>query len=295
MILLKYFKNTRIERLLQLTAHPSYIILGWAFFYGYQRPLSYYPMLMVANYFFYAATMFIANKLFEKKEDLISLTPIIMAGNILLNMEAYRFTTYALAGLIGAVSRAFLKNKKAHIFNPGYFGFFAVAMLFPESGHTSLGLWKSNLAFVIFIFLLGNLVVYKAQRLRVVWGYLLGFSAVAIFFSILSKSTGIHYFGLDEVPVLFWPTSLLTVTSFVFTFHVISDPKTSPLKSSHQIIFGCLIGLIDFVLRASLIMPAEAISYVLVQAMYGIYCANSSVELAITEEKLIPNQVLATN
>lgn len=284
MNLLKQFKNYRIERILQLTAHPTYIVLGFLYFYGHQRPLYFYPMLMLVLYFIYFVFMRTANEFYDEAESLLSITPFITAGNLMLNMEAYDFKSYAIAGLLAILSRVFLKTKHGHIFNPGAFGLFAFAMLFPQNGHSSLGLWRSDLIFVTTIFVLGHIVVYKARRLSLIYGYMLGFSFLAIFSSILVKLTGLHLNGLQDMPVMFWPTTLVTSTSFIFIFHVISDPRTSPSTVKEQLIYGCLIGVVDYALRVSLILPAEIIAYIFVQASYGIWKVYSNDKVTVLEK-----------
>lgn len=71
------------------------------------------------------------------------------------------------------------------------------------------------------------------------------------------------------MPILFWPSTLITTTSFIFIFHVISDPKTSPTPPIYQFIFGASIGLLDFILRFNKILPAESIAYMTVQMVFG--------------------------
>lgn len=271
MKLLKSLKDFRPERLLQLTAHPLYIILGLLFYYGLQRPFLYYPFLILTNFLFFVFLMSIANRFFKEKESLMTLTPIIIAGTLMLNLEAYDFRTYMIAGAISVFSRSFLKTKFGHIFNPGYFGTFVIAMLLPKYGYPSIGLWKSNIWLLILIFFLGCYIVYKAKRLRLVFGYIFSFVAIAIVTSIFLKIVGISFNGVEEVPVLFWPATLVSTSSAIFIFHVISDPKTSPSDAKAQIIFGACIATFDYLLRISLIIPAEAISYLFVQSGFAFY------------------------
>lgn len=270
MKLLNRINQFKLERLLQLVAHPTYFILGILLFNGLQRPFYYYPFLMLLNFFIFIVFIWLTNKYYDKKEAIFSMTPIIMAGTIMLNMEGYGFYAYAAAGFIGILSRSLLRTNAGHIFNPGFFGVFALSMLAPKQASFSLGLWQSNEFFLAIILCLGHVVVYRARRLSVCYGYILGFSFIAIVASIAVKTLGFNYNGLEDIPVLFWPSTLTTATSLIFIFHVISDPKTSPTDSKNQFVYGCLIALVDFTLRISLIIPAEALSYILIQSIYGV-------------------------
>ncbi len=282
MKLLKNFKEQKLPRLLQLGAHFLYILLVLLFFYGFQRPFFYYPLLMITNFIIYYVLISIANKIYAKKEELISLTPVVMAGTLMLNLEAYDFKAYALAGFFGVMSRAFIKTKLGHVFNPGYFGAFVLAMLLPRFGYPSIGLWKSDLKLLILIAVLGFFIVYRAKRLQVILSYVGGFVSISILAAIFFRIIGFKFNGVDEVPILFWPATLITTTSVIFIFHVISDPKTSPSSIKEQIIFGALIGIIDYILRISLIIPAEAISYLLVQSGYSLYKIYQKQTLPVT-------------
>ena len=263
-------KAFKIERFSQIASHLLYIVLGIWKFYGNERPFYYYPLLMISTAACFMTAIWISNFFFEKKESPFSLTPYIMAGTIMLNLEAYSFWTYALAGLFGVLSRAFLRTPRGHIFNPGFFGVFILAMTLPSRGTFALGLWQSHLAYISVIMIFGNFVVYRARRLGVCYGYVGGFTALAIFANFSVKILNIKFNGLQDVPALFWPSTLLTASSLIFIFHVISDPKTSPQNLWAQILFGLAIGVFDFVLRLFLIFPAEAISYLGVQVAFAL-------------------------
>jgi hypothetical protein len=274
-------KNVLIARALQMTAHPSYILLGFLFFYGMQRPFQYYIYLIAFTTVIFHISIYLSNKVYSFQENPWSLTPFITAGNIILNMEAYSIWTYFYAATFAIFSRALLKTKDGHIFNPGYFGVFCMAMLFPKMAYPSIGLWQSNNLFVLFIFVFGNIVVYRAKRLYLIYSYIFSFSLFTFGFNLLCKLFQFNFNGNIDVSPLFWPATIITTTSFVFIFHVISDPKTSPKTPTEQIIFGLTIGTIDFLLRMNLILPAEMIAYVATQALYGIYRSYFTVERAV--------------
>lgn len=276
----------KIERYFQIGAHASYFTLGYFFFLGKELPLYYYPALMLILTPFFFLAMRLANSLYPWQERELTLTPIIMAGTLLLNLEGVNFGSYVLAGLFGVLSRAFLKGRARHIFNPGLFGIFVLSMLMPSVGASALGLWKSDWHFILFIAAYGHFVVYKAGRLGVCYGYMLGFSAASVAAVLAARLGHLSFNSLEFAPLLFWPATLLSTTSQIYIFHVISDPQTSPKPLRDQLIFGGLIAVVDLTLRIYLIFPAEILSYMFVQAIYGLRFANGAKQEIMVEPRL---------
>lgn len=263
-------KSIAYARYLQLFAHATYVILGYFFFLAMKRPLFYYPLLGIFLFFAFILSTKLANALYGDEEDPYSATPLIMAGTLMLNLESINFFGYAVAGLLGVFSRSFLRTKTRHIFNPGFFGAFALCMLFPFLGVPARNFWSPDPRFICTIILLGTLVVYKAKRLPVSYGYVITFALASAAATAGLRAFGIGLNGIEFAPTFFWPSTLLAPSSLIFTFHVISDPKTSPSTLKGQIAFGVCIALLDLALKLAVVIPSEMISYMAVQAVWAL-------------------------
>ena len=128
---------------------------------------------------------------------------------------------------IAILSKHIIRIKGKHIFNPAIFGLF-VALFLP----VSQSWWgASNL---LLLLVLGLVVVHKLKRFHLVLPFL---AVQAALMAVLLS------FDLSQLIDYFLSGSLI-----FFTFYMLIEPITSPLKMKSQIVFGVLAGVFASVL-----------------------------------------------
>jgi Na+-transporting NADH:ubiquinone oxidoreductase subunit NqrB len=133
------------------------------------------------------------------------------------------------AALVAVASKFFLRVNGKHLFNPTNFGITALMALTGDVW-VSPGQW-GNLAFFAFLMAcVGGLVVNRARRSDVTYAFI-GFYTALVFGRSL---------WLGEpwtIPVHRFENGAL----LLFTFFMISDPRTTPNSRAGRIAFACLV------------------------------------------------------
>jgi Na+-transporting NADH:ubiquinone oxidoreductase subunit NqrB len=151
-------------------------------------------------------------------------------------------TNYAALAVLAAVvtisSKFIVRWKGKHIFNPTNFGL--VFLLFLGTPvWVSPGQWGNVAYFGFLMACLGGLVVNRAARSDVTYAFLISFAALQ--------------FGRAAWAMQPWPVPIHRLESgalLLFSFFMISDPKTTPNSRAGRILFACLVtafaGFIQF-------------------------------------------------
>src|SRR5438093_6439765 len=135
-----------------------------------------------------------------------------------------------LAGAVAAVASKFvIRWRGKHVFNPTNFAIVALMLATPHVW-VSPGQW-GNLAFFGFLITcLGGLVVNRAARSDVTYAFIVAWSAILIGRSLwLGEPMTIPIHRLENGALL------------LFTFFMISDPKTTPDSRAGRILFAVLV------------------------------------------------------
>ena len=164
---------------------------------------------------------------------------LISAMSLCLLLKTNHWYISLLAAFLTVASKYVFKFNKKHIFNPSAFGIVAT-ILITKDAWLSPGQWGSNAVIFFFVVTLGTIVVTRVQKLDVSLAFLLTF-------------VGLLYWR--QVYVLGWPMdhfvhSFSTGSLLLFTFFMISDPRTSPNHPIARIIWAILIAGISFYLAA---------------------------------------------
>src|SRR6187200_1997804 len=190
--------------------------------------------------FQYTADSFRAKKLLRPDEfDRWGFSVLISAMSLCLLLKTNDWYVSLLAALLTVTSKYVLRFNQKHIFNPSAFGIVAT-LLFTNDVWLSPGQWGSNAVIFFFVITLGTIVVTRVQKLDVSLAFLLAF-------------IGLLYWR--QAYVLGWPTdyfihSVSTGSLLLFTFFMISDPRTSPNHPIARIIWAVLIAAVSFYLAA---------------------------------------------
>ena len=164
---------------------------------------------------------------------------LISAMSLCLLLKTNHWYISLLAAFLTVASKYVFKINKKHIFNPSAFGIVATILL-TKDAWLSPGQWGSNAVIFFFVVTLGTIVVTRVQKLDISLAFLLTF-------------VGLLYWR--QVYTLGWPMdhfihSISTGSLLLFTFFMISDPRTSPNHPVARIIWAILIAAVAFYLAA---------------------------------------------
>jgi enediyne biosynthesis protein E5 len=146
----------------------------------------------------------------------------------------------ALAAVITIASKFVLRIRGKHVFNPTNFGLVAL-MLATGQVWVSPGQWGSAAFFAFLVACLGGLVVNRAARSDVTYAFLAFYLAVLFGRALwLGQPLAIPLHQIESGAFL------------IFTFFMISDPKTTPDSRAGRVLFALLValgaGFVTFVL-----------------------------------------------
>lgn len=169
---------------------------------------------------------------------LAPLSGLITSMGLLLLCDSPHVWPYPLLGAVAVLSKHFVQVEGRHVFNPLNFAV-VVGLLFLSGEMTVVaGRWGGSLTGMLAIAALGTLTVWRAKRLDLAAAYALTFFAGACARSWLS--------GAQLVTLL---TPMTGAAFQLFTFFMITDPKTTPETPRGRWAFGFLVGALDAVLR----------------------------------------------
>lgn len=164
---------------------------------------------------------------------------LISAMSLCLLLKTNSWQISLLAAFLTVISKYIFRWNQKHIFNPSAFGIVA-CLFFTNDAWLSPGQWGSDTVIFFTVITLGTIVVTRVQKLDISLAFLFTF-------------TGLLYWR--QVYVLGWPLdhfihSVSTGSLLLFTFFMISDPRTSPNHPLARILWAVLIAIIAFYLAA---------------------------------------------
>jgi enediyne biosynthesis protein E5 len=133
--------------------------------------------------------------------------------------------------VIAIVSKFVIRFRGKHIFNPTNGGLVAMLLL-TDQVWVSPGQWGSVAFFAILMASVGGLVVNRAARADVTYAFIAFYCALMFGRSIyLGEPLTIPFHRLESGALL------------LFTFFMISDPKTTPSSRTGRVLFAGLVAL----------------------------------------------------
>ena len=162
---------------------------------------------------------------------------------ILVRSPAY--WPYALCSLISIMSKYVLRAKNRHIWNPSNFGISVLLFLAPEAIAPLSIQWGNNVYPMMVIWVLGAIIIYRANRFNITGTYVVSFFAFAFLRSLITGHP--------------WQSEVAPITGpmyQLFIFFMITDPKTTLRSKKGQCIVAFLIALVEMVLRLGQIIYA---------------------------------------
>ncbi len=169
-------------------------------------------------------------------------SPLVSALGLCLFLRTNDLVVVALASFIAIGSKFVIRWKDKHIFNPTNLAL--VIVLVSGVGWISPGQWGQVAWFGFLIACLGSLVVTRAARADVTLGFLA------------------FYVGLLVARAL-WLGDPITIplhqiesgTLLIFSFFMITDPKTTPDSRTGRIVFSLVVTLAALHVQFGLFIP----------------------------------------
>jgi len=164
---------------------------------------------------------------------------LISALSLCLLLKTNFWYISLLAAFLTVISKYIFRINKKHIFNPSAFGI-VTTLLLTNDAWLSPGQWGSNTVIFFGVITLGTIVVTRVQKLDVSLAFLITFASLLYW---------------RQVFILGWPMdyfihSVSTGSLLLFTFFMISDPRTSPNHPVARILWALLIAVVAFYLAA---------------------------------------------
>jgi enediyne biosynthesis protein E5 len=142
-----------------------------------------------------------------------------------------------LAAFISIASKFLIRIKGKHIFNPSALGIVAAIFLTGKAWF-SPGQWGSSIVILFGVCCLGIIVTTKVQKLDTSLSFLATFATLLFARQII-------YLGW---PLDFFVQSISTGSLLLFSFFMITDPKTIPNHTIARIIWSMLVAAVAFYL-----------------------------------------------
>jgi len=156
-------------------------------------------------------------------------SPLISGLSLCLLLRTNSPILMAAAAVITIGSKFVLKRHGKHIFNPTNFGIVLMLLLTGEVW-VSPAQWGSKLHFAFLMACLGGMVIHRAMRSDVSYAFFLSYAAILFGRAIwLGDPWAIPLKQLQSGALL------------LFTFFMISDPKTTPDSRAGRILFALLV------------------------------------------------------
>jgi enediyne biosynthesis protein E5 len=162
---------------------------------------------------------------------------LISAFGLSLLLKTTQVEIAILAACASIISKYTIRIKGKHIFNPSAFGI-VTAIACTNNAWISPGQWGSSAVILFGALCLGCIVVTRVQKLDVSLAFLV--TTAALLFS-----RQIIFLGW---PLDFFVQSISTGSLLLFSFFMITDPKTTPNHPVARITWAALIAAIAFYL-----------------------------------------------
>ena len=172
----------------------------------------------------FAGTRWARLPAFDPKSALIS------GLSLCLLLRTNSLVLVVVASVITIASKFLIRVNGKHLFNPTNFGLVALMLITGGTVWVSPGQW-GNVAFFSFLMVcLGGLVVMRAERSDVTLAFIASYLTLVIGRSLwLGEPLAIPLHRLQSGALL------------LFTFFMISDPRTTPDSRAGRIVFAALV------------------------------------------------------
>lgn len=181
-------------------------------------------------------TQYVCTNVF-KLPKYVPRSALISGLSLCLLLRTDSLLLVGLAAFITIFSKFTLRFRGKHIFNPTNFGI-VLMILLTDRVWVSPGQWGSVAFFGFLIACMGGLVVNRASRSDVTYGFL-GFYISLLLGRALWLGDPLH------IPL----HQMQNGAFLIFTFFMISDPKTTPDSRAGRVLFAFLVAAGAFIVH----------------------------------------------
>jgi Na+-transporting NADH:ubiquinone oxidoreductase subunit NqrB len=168
---------------------------------------------------------------------------VISALSLCLLLRTGSPLVAAVAATLAIVSKFAVRVRGKHVFNPTNFGIVAMLLL-TRDAWVSSGQWGEAALFGFFVASIGMIVVTRAARADVTFGFLCMYAGL-----LISRSA-----WLGE-PLAIPLHRLQSGALLIFAFFMISDPKTTPDSRTGRMLFALLVATGAYYVQFGLFRP----------------------------------------
>lgn len=165
------------------------------------------------------------------------------ACSLILLLRSDSLILMSLASFIAIGSKT-IKLKEVHIFNPSNIAIVTTTTLFYPNYWVTPGRWGQEAIFIILVSFAGMLVTTTVTRWDLATIFIIGWGTVLI--------TRAYILG-DPIAIPF--NELLNTSIFLFSFFMVTDPRTTPSSFKGKIIFSLLLLASCYFFRFYLFSP----------------------------------------
>lgn len=237
------FLRIKDARYFQIIFQTVFLLYGIYFLHWVNEGMCFY---------YYAAACITTLFIFEWNKNNFSLaggftgkfyngckSALITAFGLCLLLKTNLWYICLLAGFISIAGKYIFHYRNKHVFNPSALGI-AVTILVTGKAWISPGQWGNDAVIIFGVCSLGGIVVTRVQKLDISIAFLATYASLIFIRQVL-------YLGW---PQDYFMHSITTGSLLLFTFFMISDPKTAPDHTAARILWAVLIGAISFYLTA---------------------------------------------
>jgi enediyne biosynthesis protein E5 len=175
---------------------------------------------------------------YKYKSFRFPLSTILSTFGILFLAYSSQIWPFVLMAVLSVLSKFFIKVNNNHIYNPNNFALAVCFFLFSPIVSSSIGRWDNSLVLSLIFLTFGTYIAYKVNRLTISISYIIFYILGALLLAFMG--------GTDPKIHL---APLGSAVFYLFTFFHITEPKTTPNSIKGMIIFGALIGVVQFIFR----------------------------------------------
>ncbi len=162
---------------------------------------------------------------------------IISSLGLCLLLKTNDLSIAALAAFISIASKYIIRINGKHIFNPSALGIVA-AVLLTGNAWISPGQWGSGAVILFSVLCLGFIITTKVQKSDTSIAFLGTFGGLLFIRQVMFLGWSIDFFV----------QSISTGSLLLFSFFMITDPKTTPNHAAARIVWAMLVAAISFYL-----------------------------------------------
>ncbi len=175
------------------------------------------------------------------------LSALITSFSLTLLLRTDSLLLAVCAGVLAIGSKFIIRVSGSHLFNPANFAIVAL-LLVTDQVWVSSGQWGTELLITVALACFGMVVLHRAKAFTTSLAFLLALSALVF-------ARALYLGDPWSIPLHYLQNGAL----LIFTFFMISDPRTTPNAFVGQVLFGMLVALVAFTIEFALYVPAGPI------------------------------------